>query len=207
MRPNAPAYDPSETRVVIAGPKIMRSLLLLATMAIGAALLAGGCREQKPAKLPPNAVALVGDQVITREALQNELTRRGRVAPDRYADPMARQFLLEELIQVEALHQKALAAGYDQNPEIVSSLKRMIVSKYQEDQLARLGSPKVTAEEIEEYYRRHPDRFGTPEKVRVAIIQIKVPRTALPDKRAEVAKRVDTIFAEAASSDRTDDTF
>ena len=61
--------------------------------------------------------------------------------------------MLEELIRFEALHQKALAAGYAQDPEVAADLKRRIVAKYLQDQMGRLPPPPVTAAEITEYYR------------------------------------------------------
>lgn len=164
----------------------------------------------KPAALKPlsaDAVAEVGGQVITRVAFQEELTRRGRLSADQCADPKVRQAVLEELICVEALHQKALAAGYDRDPEIAASRKRMIVAKYQADQLARLGQTNISAAAITNYYRNHPERFGTPERVRAALIEIKVARTALPEKRAELAKQAEAGRAEAVAAAAADGTF
>jgi parvulin-like peptidyl-prolyl isomerase len=150
---------------------------------------------------------MVGTQAITAEAFQFELTRRAQSAPGRFADPAAKQAVLEELIRFEALHQKALAAGYDRDPQIAASLKRMIVSKYQEDQLAKLGAPKVTPEEIAEFYQKNPERFGTPAKVRAALIELKVPRTATPEKRAEAAARAAAALAEARTNAAPEATF
>ena len=181
---------------------------LLAAIAIGAVLLAVGCREQKSATppLPVNAVAVVGSQVITLESFQTELARRAQAALGKFTEASEKQALLEELIRFEVLHQKALAAGYDKDPQITASLKRMVVAKFQEDQLAKLGQPEVTPEEIADYYNTHPQRFGTPEKIRAALIEIRVARAAPAEKRAEAAARAEAVLAEArtnASPDRT----
>jgi peptidyl-prolyl cis-trans isomerase C len=170
--------------------------------AIGVSLLAVGCREQKSIAppLPTNAVAVVGGQIITLEQFQNELARRAQAAPGRFAEAGEKESLLDELIRLEVLHQKALAAGYDKDPQIAASIKRMITTKYQEDQLTRLGQPKVSPEDIAEYYQRNPKQFGTPAKVRVALIELKAARTATAEKRAEIARKAEAALAEAKAA-------
>jgi hypothetical protein len=191
--------------VVIATRNWTRLLQLLAVSSL--TLLAAGCREQQSRELPPNVIARVGDQDITRATFEQELQRRSRGAPDRFAAPKAKLALLEELIRAEALYQQALTAGYDQNPELIADFKRILAAKYQEDQLAALAPPQVTEPEIADYYQRHSDRFGTPEKVRVAMITLKVPRAATRAARAEAAQRAATILAEATTAEIPDGTF
>jgi len=180
----------------------------VAAIAIGAAWLTTGCREQEPgASMPTNAVALVGHHAITLEALQNEWVRRAGTSLTRLNESEEKQALLDEMIRFEVLHQKALAANYDKDPQITASLKRMVVARYQEDELAKLGRPDVSAEDIADYYQRNQERFGTPEMVRAALIQIKVPRTATPEKRAEMENRANTLLAEARTTVNADGTF
>jgi len=180
----------------------------LVVVGITGALWLFGCgRADRSYSVPPNAVAVVEGQVITAEAFQAELARRAQTAPGRYADPKEKEALLGEMIRLEVLHQEALAAGYDKDPQIAASLKRMITAKYQEDQLAKLGQPKVSAEDIVDYYRSNPHRFGTPAKVRVALIELKVARTATADKRAEVARKAEAVLTEAKAAAVADGTF
>lgn len=180
----------------------------LAITGLTAGLWLSGCgRANKEGSLPPNAVAVVGGQVITAEEFQKELARRAQSLPGRYADPKQKEVLLEEMICFEVLHQKALAAGYDKDPQIVANLKRMIVAKYQEDLLAKLGPPKVSPEDVADYYRGNPHRFGTPAKIRVALIELKAARTATAEKRAQIARRAEAILAEAKAAPAADGTF
>lgn len=157
--------------------------------------------------MPEHAVATVGKAVITAEAFRNELSRRSRVGPGEPVQPEERQALLEEMIRFEVLHQKALAAGYDKLPEITSDLKRLIVAKYREDQLGRLGDARATAEEVMGYYRAHPERFGSPEKFRAALIEIRVARTAAAEKRRDIGAKAGALLAEAAARPAEDGTF
>jgi parvulin-like peptidyl-prolyl isomerase len=185
-----------------------RGFRWLSVVAIGALVLGIGCGPRhQPAPVPINAVGTVGTAAITVEDLQREWARRAAVAPGRAPEVRERQAALEELIQFEALHQKALAAGYGQDPEIVAGLKRSIVAKYREDQLAKLTPPQLSADDLTNYYQQHPERFGAPEKVRAAVIEMKVARTAAPEKRAEVAQRAADVRAEAVAIASAEETF
>jgi parvulin-like peptidyl-prolyl isomerase len=171
-------------------------------------LLSVSCSRQGAARPEPSdAVAVIGDRVITVEAFQKEVMQRGLMARGKHAKAPEKQALLQELIRVEAMHQKALAAGYDKDPEIVASLKRMIVAKFEEDQLVGMPQPLVNPEEIASYYQQHLDRFRSPEKARVALIELKVARTAAPGKRADLARRAAAIRAEAVAAASDDGTF
>jgi hypothetical protein len=152
-------------------------------------------------------VALVGTQAITAEAFQAELVRRAQAAPGRFADPGEKQALLEEMIRFEVLHQKALAAGYDKDPQVAAALKRLMVARFQEDQAGKLAPAKPTAEEIAVFYRNNPQRFGTPERVRAALIEFKVARTATPEKRVETLRKAEAVLAEARTNAPADHTF
>src|SRR5262245_21622129 len=76
-----------------------------------------------------NVVATVNGAVILRQALEARLKRNGRVESPAQA--------LEELIRTEAIYQKALAARFEQQPEIQARIKSLIVGQYRERQ-ARL---------------------------------------------------------------------
>jgi len=89
----------------------------------------------------------------------------------------------------------------------VASLKRTMVARYQEDQAARLGAPTVTAAEITGYYQLHLDHFGTPARVRAALIEIKVSRTATSEHRTRISQRAEAVLAEAKTNVFPDHTF
>jgi len=158
-------------------------------------------------RLPSNAVATVNGQVIAHDTFVKELARRPAAFAGGQAGSDEKQALLEQLIRFEVLYQKALAAGYDKDPEIVAEIKRMVAAKYLEDQMAKLGHPKVGDEEVAAYYKTHADRFGGSGKVRVALIELKVPRTAQAERRAEVANLAQALLAEAATNPPADGTF
>lgn len=122
-------------------------------------ILTGLCFE---AAVTPNPVhgesaaadllASVGDQPITAEAFQAEISRR----PGRAASLQNKEALLEDMVRFELLCAAALTAGYDKDPEILASLKRRMANRYRADVLEpRFEKIRVSDKEIETYYRKH----------------------------------------------------
>lgn len=199
-----------KTRLASAADRRPATGIARSALAIGIAVLAAGCREREsppPPAFPTNAVAVVDGQAIPGETFQAELVRRAQAAPGNFNATAEKQAVLEELIRFEVLHQKALAAGYDQDPQITANLKRMIVAKFQQDQLAKAEVPPVTPDELAAFYQNNAARFGTPERVRAALIELKAPRTASAAKRAEIAARSEAVRAEAQTNAASDHTF
>lgn len=186
-------------------PGFDSTCFLLMVAAVMTIWLTSCSREPKPAAMAPgNAVAMVGDHAIMREDLESELTRRTVMSRGGTKEAQA---LLEEMIRFEVLYQRALRTGYAQDPQIKVALKRMVVTKFQEDQLAKFGLPEVNPHEITNYYFNNLHRFSTPEKIRAALIEFKSPRSATVEKRAEVAARAQAVLMEARTNPTTDHTF
>lgn len=186
----------------------MKTTYLLLSLASILCLLTGCDQNRSTNSLPPDAVATVNAKSIPRDAFERELSRRLQT---RASKPMnmaqEKSALLEEMINFEAVYQKAVAAGYDKDPQIIASLRRMVVARYEEDRASLRTLPKVTPEEITEFYQRHPERFGQPERIRAALIELKVSRLAPPEKRAEVQKKMERLRAEAKTSSPADGSF
>jgi parvulin-like peptidyl-prolyl isomerase len=124
-------------------------------------------------------LARVGGNAISAAAFQEEMSRRqrGQTLADREA-------LLQELIRLESLYAKAVAAGYDRQPELVQQFKRLVADRYERDQAPRLGeAPKPSEEQARKYYQDHLPRFTQPEQARVALIHLRVPLKAEPERR------------------------
>src|SRR5436309_14212909 len=74
-----------------------------------------------------DAVAVVGEAVITREAFQAELNRRGGVR--------SKESVLDETIRFEALLARANAAGYDHHTAVRAGVTRASVTRFTEARL------------------------------------------------------------------------
>jgi parvulin-like peptidyl-prolyl isomerase len=175
-----------------------RAALAISPAVLAACAWLSGCTKQpSSAGELRAAVAVVDGQPISVEAFQDEMARRAR-SPGQLASLEERRALLQELVRFEALYARAREAGYDRDPEVTATLRRMVASKFKEDQLlARGEAAKVTDSDVERYHREHPEEFTVPEQVRAALIFIKAPATAAPEKLQELKEKAETARAEA----------
>ena len=144
--------------------------------------------------LSDDTLAVVGDQVISRAALQQHLAHRG----PRAATLEELTNALEEMVRLESIYAKAHAAGFDTNSAVQAAIKRLVAARFEEEQLKNVAAPpRLSDQEIDQYYQTHRVEFATPERARAAIIFLKVPGKATPEKQAEHAATAAAILAEA----------
>jgi len=144
-------------------------------------------------------IARVGDVVITRQVFEREWNRRTNVR--------SKEEMLQEMIQFESVLAKARAAGVDHDLEVVAAFHRMVVGKFQENELQRRGvdSRRVSESEIQTYYQEHSERFTTPKQVRVGLIRRKASTKASPAIREELRQEAETLWNQAKQA--SDDSF
>lgn len=154
------------------------------------------CSRQpaSPPVLSSETVAVVDHQIISRAAFQAHLARRGKGAQTSAHLEAA----LDEMIRAEAIYAKAKAAGFDTNAAVQAAIKRLVAAQYQAAQLPDAGgAPQISDQEMSQYYRAHQADFTMPEKVRAAIIFIKVPGKATVEKQAEYTAAAESVLTEA----------
>ena len=174
-------------------------------IAVGAVYLAMGCEQSNPKKETGTenpgekpAIAMIGDQKITLNQMQNEMRHRGGHIPGRFESYESKKAVLDELIYFELLAQKAKRAGYEKDPEIVTALKRLIVEKFKQDYIEKLlHRQKISNLEIQNYYNDHMDRFTSPEMFRAAILTIKYSSKDNLVTKKEKRERAETVRKEA----------
>ena len=161
-----------------------------------------GCRPQKETVAPAvQGVAEVGDAIITAEDFQSSMQQRAGRDPGRFANVAEKQALLADLIDQQAVYEKARSCGFAQTPEIQQSIRQLIIGRFLEAQARKQsGNPVVTDAEIKEYYAEHQDKYRASEKLRGAIIFRRKPAGISFEKRAELAARMQTILQEASSA-------
>jgi len=112
--------------------------------------------------------------------------------------------VLEELIRYEMVAASARRAGYDRDPEIVAATKRLMVNRYQQDQLAaRRSALTVSDEEIESAYAADAERFATPEMARAGVIFIDARAGISEEKRSDRIARAQAAHAAALDDFQT----
>lgn len=157
-------------------------------MAVFMAALAGafvltGCSEKKPS----DALAKVGSREIRSADLQQEAERRrklGRYVPDK-------KVLLEELVQYEALLQRAKAKGIDQDPQVARELGNLLVGKLIEQEvIAAAEKVTVTDDEVRAEYEKNRAKYTEPAKVRLAVLFLEASASSTEAKRTETRERI-----------------
>lgn len=126
-------------------------------------------------KPPENEIALlqreVGDKLVTRSLLLNEVHRRGL-----RADAASVQKTVQGYEQ-----RYAGSAQWKKNRD--QALPSLIAKLEQEDMLSQLEKTvrtnvKVDEKQAKVYYRAHQDKFTEPEQIRVSVILLKVDPSA-----------------------------
>ncbi len=156
------------------------------------ALLLTACRQEvsmEPPKPAPEFVARVGDLEILRAELAEALAKRAK-STGVEANAELKQQVLDELIREKTLLAKARAAGVDRDPELVRRWERMVVAKYEAAHKPDADKQRApTTVEVEQFYREHATDYQRPERIRVALIQVKGSAKATEEKRSELRAR------------------
>ena len=172
----------------------MRKLRVALIAALGVFALAGitACKETKKAKNKPALpaggdtvpsqsaadlsapLAKVDGVVITVGELQERLNRMSPYIRQRYTSLEQKKEFLDSLIRFEVLAKEALRRGFDKDPEVVRTMKQVMIQKLMRDEFeVKLTPDSVTDAEIKTYYDGHKDEFVKPEEVRAAGLVVK----------------------------------
>jgi peptidyl-prolyl cis-trans isomerase C len=143
---------------------------------------------------PKDALAIVGDEVITINDLEVRIRNQQPGVSELYSRSLEKKkYLLEQLVRTELLAREAREYGYDQDQEVQRIFKDQIINKLIEREIApKIESQEVSDQEIADYYHAHNNEFNRPEVVRCLEI-------LLPDLK--IAKEV----VQKASSLKPDD--
>jgi hypothetical protein len=164
-------------------------------------LAAAGCGEQKAPPTPVEGVAEVGGVAISLEAFTRFMQQRAGHNPGRFTNFTEKEALLGEMIDGEAALAKAKASGFDQRPDIQESIKRLIESRFLEQEAKRQASEiPITDRDLEQYYHEHEPKYTIPAKAHGALILRRIAATATAEKRAEAMATAGKILDEAKAT-------
>jgi hypothetical protein len=163
------------------------SVTVLGLVAVLVSIL--GCRPretQSPAPGSDPAVATVAGRPIALSLLESEMARRSGDG----GLPVDRDKILEELIDLEAVHLKARDSGFIDTPEIQMAIRRLVASRFRETWEKDHPMPPAAPDaRVREIHARDAARFSRPAAVDLAIIRLDCSAKAIPEKRAEVMAR------------------
>jgi peptidyl-prolyl cis-trans isomerase C len=150
--------------------------------------------EKKAAALPPQSkeelslpVADIDGYTITLDDFQDRINKQSPYIRARYTSMERKKEFLDNLVRFEVLATEAKKRGLDQDPEVVRTMKQVMIQKLMKVQFDTSVKPEdVTDAEMKAFYDEHTTEYNKPEEVRVSAIIVKDKATA--EKVATEAK-------------------
>jgi peptidyl-prolyl cis-trans isomerase C len=119
-------------------------------------------------------LATVGDVVITLGDFQERLNRQSPYIRNRYTSIEQKKEFLENLIRFEVLAKEAERRGFDKDPEVVRTMKQVMIQKLIAEEFdQKLTAAAITDEELQKYYNANIGEYVQPEEVRASAIIMK----------------------------------
>jgi peptidyl-prolyl cis-trans isomerase C len=120
------------------------------------------------------ALVTIGDTTITLGDFAEQLAEKSPYLRARYASPQRRRELLEELVKFELLAREAKRRGLDADEEVVRTKKQVMIQQMMKVEFEdKVKLADISDQEIEAYYKAHPEEFNKPAQVRASAILIK----------------------------------
>jgi peptidyl-prolyl cis-trans isomerase C len=144
-----------------------------------------GNREPAPAGAGPSAptqsaeelkapLAKIDDITITLGEFQERINRQSPYIRARYTSLEQKKEFLDSLIRFEVLAKEAYKRGLDKDPEVVRTMKQVMIQKLMRDEFdAKITAESVADPDMKAYYDANVAEYVKPEEVRVSAIIIK----------------------------------
>jgi peptidyl-prolyl cis-trans isomerase C len=160
---------------------MFRRIALLGLVAASLAACSSGPNKSGPAVAKGNGITITADEFKARLDEQSPFIRA------RYSTLERKKEFLDNLIRFEVLAKEAERQGLDKDPEVVSTLRKIMVQKFvQRSFQADATGKDVPDAEVQKYYDEHKDEFFRPRKVRSSAIVFNAAAGA-PDRAKKVA--------------------
>jgi parvulin-like peptidyl-prolyl isomerase len=141
---------------------------------------------QSPAELS-EVVAVIDSDKITVADFQNRINAQSPYVRARYTSLEQKKDFLDNWIRFEVLAREAKKRGFDQDPEVVATMKQVMIQKLMKEQFEHTVKPEdITEAEMKKFYGEHLSEYNKPEEVRVSAVVVKSKETA--DKVAKEAR-------------------
>jgi peptidyl-prolyl cis-trans isomerase C len=155
-----------------------------AFMAAGAVMHAA-CEDVKGAKASSQkpedlaeVLAKVDDVTITVGEFQERINQQSPYVRARYTSMERKKEFLDNLVRFEVLAKEAERRGLSKDPEVVRTMKQVMIQKLLKDQFDKQRMEDISDEECKKFYDAHPEQYNKPEEVRVSSILVKDQATA-----------------------------
>ena len=123
---------------------------------------------------------------ITVGEFQDRINRQSPYIRARYTSNEQKREFLDNLVRFEVLAQQAKSEGFDKDPDVIRTMKQVMIQKLMKARFEDGISPDdVTDEAMKSYYDANPAEFNKPEELRVSAIIL--PKKADAEKVATLA--------------------
>jgi peptidyl-prolyl cis-trans isomerase C len=151
-----------------------------------------------PAKLPPglpgqpeadlaSPVATIDGTTITVAELQDRINKQSPYVRARYTSLEQKKEFLDTLVRFEVLAGEARKRGYDRDPEVVRTMKQVMIQRLLKEEFdSRVKPEDISDDEMKKFYDAHLSDYNKPAEMRASAIVVK--DKALAAKVAAEAK-------------------
>jgi peptidyl-prolyl cis-trans isomerase C len=133
--------------------------------------------SQKPEELA-EVLAKVDDVTITVGEFQERINQQSPYVRARYTSMERKKEFLDNLVRFEVLAKEGERRGLGKDPEVVRTMKQVMIQKLLKDEFDKQRMEDITDAECKKYYDEHSEEFNKPEEVRVSSILVKDSATA-----------------------------
>ncbi|HTM21906.1 MAG TPA: peptidyl-prolyl cis-trans isomerase [Kofleriaceae bacterium] len=162
---------------------------------------------QNPTELA-QPLAKVDDVTITVGEFQDRINKQSPYIRARYTSLEQKKEFLDNLIRFEVLAKEALRRGFDKNPDVVRTMKQVMIQKLMKDEFENKLKPEdIPDAEMKTFYEAHKDEYNKAEEVRVSAIVLRSQaqaKAATKEAQGE-AGRTNKAFRDLVSKYSTDD--
>jgi peptidyl-prolyl cis-trans isomerase C len=153
-------------------------------------------------------LAKVGDVVITVGEFQDQLNKQSPYIRARYTSLEQKREFLDGLIRFEVLASEAARRGLDKDPEVVRTMKSVMVQKLMRAEFDRTVPPEAISDtELQAAYDAGIAEYVKPEEVRASAIVVKSAAQAkkIATEAAGDAGKTNKAFRELVQKYSTDE--
>jgi peptidyl-prolyl cis-trans isomerase C len=119
-------------------------------------------------------LAKIDDVVITLGEFQERINRQSPYIRARYTSLEQKKDFLDSLVRFEILAKEAYRRGLDKDPEVVRTMKQVMIQKLMRDEFdTRITADTIAEPEMKAYYDANVPDYVKPEQVRVSAIILK----------------------------------
>ena len=153
------------------------------TLCVGAFLHAA-CKDGKSHASKQSAgdledtLAKIDDYVITVGDFQERINKQSPYVRARYTSLERKKEFLDTLVRFEVLAKEAERRGLQKDPEVVRTMKQVMIQKLLQAEFDKMKVEDITDAECKTYYDAHQDEFNKPEEVRASLILLKDDKAA-----------------------------